>query len=483
MAYNFERPNGAPINSPVFTGTPTSPTPAVSDNSLQIANTAFVQSSYVSKIAAMVESQGLAFNGGYILGSTNTGPASGPFTIFGALRNEDLSGFNTTLILGVGLTLFSQNNLNDIKLYSAAQGVVTLGSFPDRAMNIFVVWRGSDGIIRCEINGVNTGITSSAAYNWVNWSSICGESGVQKLSGALARLGIANCDFTATERATLVSRGLVTLPHQRGGSMTALNTNAFANTGYTGFSGESATGFTASKSIGGAEGNVTSSPSFVIRTNQRFRVTFNLTLTSGVLPNFLISSGAGGLIYSENTTSISGANSFVLTTNSNVSAAVLRFYTDSGSATNFTVSNILIIPLGTLYEQGDCSRDAGFQILDSSGNNRHTELPESGVSIINPSDSSTIRYTLASDGWIIGDRRVIPINHVIDHVLVRATSGTPTFYMGSTVGASDVVPSISLTTAWSKIPDPSESSTGKLHVTRSTGTVQVIIVTKLAPSI
>lgn len=47
-------PTLAPINSPVFTGTPTVPTPAVGDNSTKVANTQFVQETVNGQVAVPV---------------------------------------------------------------------------------------------------------------------------------------------------------------------------------------------------------------------------------------------------------------------------------------------------------------------------------------------------------------------------------------------------------------------------------------------
>ena len=61
----------APLNSPNFTGTPTAPTPSSSDNSTQIATTAFVQSQgYVPNTVSIIAGTGLA--GGGTLAASRT---------------------------------------------------------------------------------------------------------------------------------------------------------------------------------------------------------------------------------------------------------------------------------------------------------------------------------------------------------------------------------------------------------------------------
>ena len=53
---NADVGGSAPLASPVLTGTPTTPTPATSDNSLNIASTAFVKNqSYITSTGAPVQ--------------------------------------------------------------------------------------------------------------------------------------------------------------------------------------------------------------------------------------------------------------------------------------------------------------------------------------------------------------------------------------------------------------------------------------------
>lgn len=71
-------PTVAPLNSPVLTGTPTTPTPPLGDNSLKIANTAFVQGSLAGVLALSV-----AGGANVVLSAVQAG--NGTFNFTGAL--------------------------------------------------------------------------------------------------------------------------------------------------------------------------------------------------------------------------------------------------------------------------------------------------------------------------------------------------------------------------------------------------------------
>src|SRR5262249_30190068 len=72
--------NGAaPIASPAFTGTPTAPTPATSDNSTNIATTAFVRAQSYTTGSGMVSGNYPKATGGTALG--DSGVTAGPYSI------------------------------------------------------------------------------------------------------------------------------------------------------------------------------------------------------------------------------------------------------------------------------------------------------------------------------------------------------------------------------------------------------------------
>ena len=312
--------------------------------------------------------------------------------------------------------------------------------------------------------GTSTASLPAAVYAG---KDLTGSSG-SKFAGSFSKLLFFNYALTADEIAALTRRGLVTLPEQRGGSMTALNTSAWTQVTLTGFTSANGQSWSCAAT---SEGYAVGANTFATSVGRRFLVTFTATVTTTDQLRVYLN-GA-----SPETIAVNGANSIVLTSTANAASTYVVFRALTGNAV--TVTGISIIPLGTLFEQDSGQRNAGYMVGDTSGNKLHLELPATGVSIVDPSNVGTINYSRASDGWIIGDRQVIPTGHVIDFILLRVTSGTATAYLGSTAGASDIVSSRTLTTSWTKVLDPVESSTGKVHLTRSTGTVEIQIVTRL----
>jgi hypothetical protein len=127
------------------------------------------------------------------------------------------------------------------------------------------------------------------------------------------------------------------------------------------------------------------------------------------------------------------------------------------------------LPLGTLFEQDSGQRNAGYMVRDTSGNKRHLELPETGVSIIDPADTGFIEYTRATDGYLIGDRRVIPSTGYLVEVVA---TGNGTVTLGESAGTpANVCASVTLTSTPKILPIlVTQTSTGKLYADLGTAT-------------
>ena len=432
--------------------------------------------------AALVEREGLRFYGtaGAVIGGGGI-PAvgTGDFTFIAGLNPASLA--TTLRILGgttgcIGIIATSSGTVYVTK-HSDGDSGVSNAILTSNVPRVIAVAR-SAGVITYYADSTASG-TAAFASNFTSTSSLLGASseGNIPFNGAITATRFFNYALTASEIAALTRRGLVTLTEQRGGSMVALNTSVWSD-----FNGGTGTITSASASALTISGVTTyrnaKTNQVAVRNGQKFLLSWNVSSYSGTPLVKLWNTagfGDGSNIFSVVAT---GQQSAVLTANFN-GLADLLVSIDTPS-TGIVATGISIIPLGTLFEQDSGQRNAGYMVGDTSGNGCHLELPESGVSIIDPSNVGTIRYTLATDGYIIGDRVIIPTGYVIDFIMMKAVSGTCTAYLGSTVGASDVVAIQSLTTAWTSILDPVESSTGKLYLTRSTGSVQVQVGIRLA---
>lgn len=339
----------------------------------------------LAALAASLESQGLAFDGVSQVGATfnETGaPGTGDFYI-GAVITPKPGNAVTSIVVGSapnGALLIYNGTANRLELWKS-------GSILADNVSTTTIPVGTSAIVFCVRSaGVVTFYVNNAAAgsgaNTVNYSAGFNRVGVLDVAPALAYFGsisavrVGNYAPDAAERAALIARRLVTLPEQRGGSMTALNSSAFTNIGYETFTGVSATGFTAANTAG--SGDCRSGSSFPFILGKQFLVTFTLSYTSGQYPSLSLATAGLGSVASAFQIAVNGANSFVLTaTKSDPSGLLYIVNTQAGA---FSISGISIIPLGTLYELGDASRAAGYMVRDTSGNNAHTTLPASGVS-------------------------------------------------------------------------------------------------------
>lgn len=405
----------------------------------------------VAQMAALLEREGLAFDG--TAGAAVNIPAvgTGDFTVVFEYTPKALTA-NARVIAGADGAAFGLVDMGDGTLKATKQSAADV-LFSNAGMlvagtPIIVAYRRSGTSNSFLRNGVAWG-AGTDSQNYTGNTLFVGayNATTAALNGTLSALRLFNRALSDAELTALTARGLVTLPEQRGGSMTALNTSAFTNSGYDTFSGASATGFTAIETgVNGAASGPFTNWNFV--KGARFLLSFNLTLNSGTAPYVGLAqfgvqwlSGSSALTTGQ-VRAQSGANSIVLTIR-----AVNAFFAsgagvgfESLEASNFVVSGLSIIPLGTLYELGDCSRDAGYVVRDTSGNGAHTILPASGVSIINPAKSGTVYFTTTTNGnqQLGGAQVIIPTNARILSWVVNS-SGTPTVSLGNASAGAQYV--------------------------------------------
>lgn len=98
VVVNQSSPGFAPINSPVFTGNPTAPTPPYGDNSQSLSNTSFVQSA-VTPLSHNV-GRNLLHNGLFNISQRGAGPFTGtPYTADRWRMYEQNDTFTTNIVV------------------------------------------------------------------------------------------------------------------------------------------------------------------------------------------------------------------------------------------------------------------------------------------------------------------------------------------------------------------------------------------------
>ena len=404
-------------------GTTVTTTQSPLDNSTKLASTAYADAADLAATAALIEREGLRFDGtaGAVIGGGGAqATRTGGITVAVGVRTPAVfTGsylFSPTILAsGIAMVLDSAGKVNVINAVTAVIWTSTASLASDTDY-ILCYSRGN-----LYINGALDSTTTDTA-DYVNPTGFIGQASdaSQKFTGSLFALRIFNYNLTASEIAALTRRGLVTLPEQRGGSMVAMNTSAFTNTSYNTFSGASATGFTASSIT---DSYLVLGNTFAVKKGFKYRVSFTATIT-GVTPRFYDNKN---LIF---TNVVNGLNTVDIT--SVTSDVAANFLFNSNGTGTLVVSGLSIIPLGTLFEQDSGQRNAGYMVGDSSGNKLDLILPASGVSIIDPAQRGTIRFTTTTSGnqQLGGSQVIIPTNARITSWVINS-SGTPNVTLGN----------------------------------------------------
>ena len=343
----------------------------------------------LAALAASLEPQGLAFDG--TAGATVNIPAvgTGDFELMVAVKLNALpagGGINRPLFYGVnGVYLFVEAGLGaNSNRWSVAKAGSAVHIYAPAVADIgvvqFIGYSRAAGVGSLSINNIVVA-TGADANDYSGSLTVLGGD-VYGFLGTISALRFSNRALTAAERDALIARGLVTLPEQRGGSMTALNTSTFANSGvvpWSTFSGASATGFTASMTtFSNARANMAGS-TFNAKLGQQFRVEYDLVLNSGSAPSFYM--GIENVVQATGQAQMTAGTgrSVVLTCVMPSTGVYLQAGVTAAANTNFVLSNVKLIPLGTVYELGDASQGHGPVIPDTSGNGNDTTLPADGV--------------------------------------------------------------------------------------------------------
>jgi hypothetical protein len=414
----------------------------------------------IASKVALIEREGLRFDGTAWAVIGNGGiPAvgTGDFTVVlmlnpGTINGDLVSGAFGSLGIQYTGTAFGANK----------NGVISGGNFAVTLTSVSIlVYARLSGVAYAYLNGVSLGTSTDAnSYDTNSVSLMSRNGGAPFSSGSVSHGCFFNYALTQSEITALIGRGLVTLPEQRGGSMTALNTTAFTNINFDSFSGASATGFTAS-----ANGNKflqsCNIPSSYI--GQKLLLTFNATIT-----------GAGVQVYKNNQGPaagvLNGANSIVLTVTSVALGTYYPIVFNQVGTGTLVVSGFSIIPLGTLFEQDSGQRNAGYMVRDTSGNNCDLILPATGVSVIDPAMRGMIRFTTTTSGnqQIGGTQVIIPTNARISSWVINS-SGTPNVTLGNVSAGAQYRASAAVVSGDNQITLLTPfTSTGNLWVNSST---------------
>jgi hypothetical protein len=453
----------------------------------------------IASKAALIEREGLRFDGtaGAVIGGggipavgtgdftvwfmINPGAAFIPRFLFGASGAFGLQALNVSgglEVVKVGIANIGSSSivfsagLPTIIHYVRSAGVGSFyrnGSFVDSITDT-TNYTASSTFINSEIDGV-----SNASAN------------------TYAHFGHANYALTQSEITALIGRGLVTLPEQRGGSMVSLipsgngaslgatdannltNWSAYLATGSVG-SGTRTGGagsYYARLTRAGIDFNAWYNPAKIVSVNQKYLIRFWARASVSGNINFQMRSGGAGSSTSAAFALTTAWSQFSYTCVVTANTTIDRLSFDmAGIGINgdyFDIDDFEVIPLGTLFEQDSGQRNGGYMIRDTSGNGRHLELPETGVSINDPADTGFIEYTRTTDGYLLGDRRVIPSTGYLVEVVA---TGNGTVTLGESAGTpANVCASVTLTSTPQILPIlVTQTSTGKLYVDLGTAT-------------
>jgi len=158
---------GAPIASPAFTGTPTSPTPVTADNSTSVATTAFVKAQGYAAASSLVSGNYPKANGG--AGVTDSGVSAGPYSMPWI-----------TVYRGGGSSTFS-NSANVVKLWGVVltwplsttqvtYNVSTADANTSGACNYDIGLADTAGTIKAHIGATANQTFGSSGAHSVSWT-------------------------------------------------------------------------------------------------------------------------------------------------------------------------------------------------------------------------------------------------------------------------------------------------------------------------
>jgi hypothetical protein len=413
--------------------------------------------------AALIEREGLRFDGtaGAVIGNGGI-PAVGTgdwsficqYTRTAAAYESVIGGAGSAVlavrIYDTGVDVLLQNTLQ----------ISFTGTVP--TSGVLVISKASS-LTSVFVNGAQIDTAKADSNNYSTAETTLGQSFLggtpAYINGAISHAAKWNYALTQPEITALIGRGLVTLPEQRGGSMQQ-NTSPCYTTFGASITGASATGFSLT-TVGTGYHEIRSAPVFSAIKGQRVKISF-----TQVGPQSLTCFLYDGVQYYS---SVEGDNSFIATVQSSTAVDQFVFAYSGASGVSFVISNLVVQPLGTLFEQDSGQRNAGYMVRDTSGNNCDLILPASGVSVIDPAMRGMIRFTTNTSGnqQIGGAQVIIPTNARISSWVINS-SGTPNVTLGNVSAGAQYRASAAVVSGDNQIALLTPFTTGNLWVNSST---------------
>jgi hypothetical protein len=244
---------GAPIAGPAFTGAPTAPTPAGSDNSTAIATTAFVRANFVATggLTGFAPINSPAFTG------IPTGPTPAPGNSTGQLAT---TAFVTAAVVASTAGVASFNTRTGAVTLTTAD-ITGAGGAP-LAGPVFT------GVPQAPTAGAGTATTQIATCAFVSAAISASTAGVSSFNGRTGSVTLTAGDVTGVGGALLASpafSGVPTAPTAAPGTNTTqLATTAFvmATAAVSAFNGRTGSVTLLSTDISAAGGALLTSPAF-----------------------------------------------------------------------------------------------------------------------------------------------------------------------------------------------------------------------------
>ena len=238
------------------------------------------------------------------------------------------------------------------------------------------------------INGVSQTLINNTkddgAYSMAFGATTIGrsESSAQYFGGSMTSLMLHNHALDSTEVKELYSG--ISVPYKyKGANQTDLVTSNFVNNGsfpFDTFTGASADGFTAVRSTSGTKVAGTADEIVLVK-GKSYRVSFDVTLTSGTFPLARVreSQTSGTLIEIVSTGGASDGDKINFEFTATASGTYVVSF-ESSNSVSFAIANFNFVQIGAVAEY-DGSGIASDEWFDKSGNDLHGTV--SGASVEN----------------------------------------------------------------------------------------------------
>jgi len=388
----------APIASPAFTGVPTAPTATTSDNSTQLATTAYVKANLATVSAGTLTGTSLAST---ITGSSLTSigtliSGSVPYSLLSGTVptwNQNTTGNAATATAAGNITATTNTTLTSLSNLNTV-GTITTGVWSGTTIALN---KGGTGATTAAEARANLGLaigTNVMAANATN-ADIAPSTDRNYVTDAQKAGVLSNTSGTNTGDETTstikTKLGITTLSGSNTGDQTITLTGDVIGTG----TGSFASTLTNTTVTAGSYGSSTAIPTFTVDSKGRLTAagTTSIVADAGTLSGTITT--AGKVANSATTASSANtANAIVARDGSGNYTANIITGTLSGTATN--ISGILAVANGGT---GLTSVGSNGQVLSSNGTSiAWTNPAATGITSINGITSGTQTLTVGTSG-------------------------------------------------------------------------------------